>query len=196
MPLEQIARGADHDVFLAANERFVDGLAQNKAVIIDSKSSMPRGRIGLYSRKFLEWKDLCSRSDRRGRKPSAWGLRPNRRLRMSASGRIFKKEHFLGERSASSAICRNRKHRRRNSCVIFSQGKGGLALFPRTAPTGCPEWCDSQLTGLIGAPILQLPAFGRWSAASDSIRLFARASNSSNPTFFACTIKRFGAEPT
>jgi molybdate transport system substrate-binding protein len=60
MLAEQIARGADYDVFLAANERFVDGLVQSKAVVIDSKVVYATGRIGLYSRKSLDWSDLRS----------------------------------------------------------------------------------------------------------------------------------------
>jgi molybdate transport system substrate-binding protein len=60
MLAEQIARGAEYDVFLAANERFVDRLVENKAVAIDSKVVYATGRIGLYSRKSLQWRDLRS----------------------------------------------------------------------------------------------------------------------------------------
>lgn len=60
MLAEQIAHGADYDVFLAANERFVDTLMQNKAALSGSKVVYAFGRLGLYSRKSLNWSDLRS----------------------------------------------------------------------------------------------------------------------------------------
>ena len=59
---EQIARGADYDVFLAANERFVDRLVANKAVAIDSKVVYATGRIG-FALCIFTMEGLTLRSD-------------------------------------------------------------------------------------------------------------------------------------
>ena len=54
----QIAAGADYDVYLSANERFVDELADAGHVHRGSVTTYARGRLALWSKRGLGWKDL------------------------------------------------------------------------------------------------------------------------------------------
>ena len=100
---------------------------------------------------------------------------------MNASGGIFKMKVVLWRETGNAD----------GAMVAWSFVKEqAVSHSHRTVPA-----CERAVRFPSCGSIPQLPAFGRWPAASDSIRLFARASNSSNPTRFACTIKRLGADP-
>ena len=56
---QQIRHGADYDLFLSANERFVDELVSAGAVEPGSKVVYAHGRIGLWSAKNLAFSALA-----------------------------------------------------------------------------------------------------------------------------------------
>lgn len=56
---EQIRHGADFDMYLAANERFVDGLIRDGAALGSSKVVYATGRLGLYSKRQIQWSNLA-----------------------------------------------------------------------------------------------------------------------------------------
>lgn len=58
MLAQQIRHGAEFDVFLSANERFVDELVRDRAVDAISKVSYAEGRIGLWSKKRMNFAGL------------------------------------------------------------------------------------------------------------------------------------------
>jgi molybdate transport system substrate-binding protein len=58
MLAQQILHGAEIDVFLSANERYIDELARVGAVDSTSKVVYAQGRIALWSAKKLTFKDL------------------------------------------------------------------------------------------------------------------------------------------
>jgi molybdate transport system substrate-binding protein len=60
MIAEQIRHGADYDLFLSANEEYVDRLIRSGSADPASKTRYATGRLGLLSIKSLQWKDLRS----------------------------------------------------------------------------------------------------------------------------------------
>jgi molybdate transport system substrate-binding protein len=60
MLAEQIRHGADYDVFLAANQRYIDDLISSGSVDPSSKTLYAVGRLGLYSNKSIQWNSLGS----------------------------------------------------------------------------------------------------------------------------------------
>jgi molybdate transport system substrate-binding protein len=60
MLAEQIRHGADYDLFLAANEKYIDDLVSADSLRPGSKTLYATGRIGLYGRKPLQWSDLST----------------------------------------------------------------------------------------------------------------------------------------
>ena len=55
----QIAAGADYDVYLSANQKFVEDLAAAGHVHRGSMTTYARGRLALWSKRRLGWKDLA-----------------------------------------------------------------------------------------------------------------------------------------
>jgi molybdate transport system substrate-binding protein len=58
MLAEQIRHGADYDVFLSANEAYIDKLIGDGRADSATKSRYAAGRIALWSSKQLTWRDL------------------------------------------------------------------------------------------------------------------------------------------
>jgi molybdate transport system substrate-binding protein len=56
----QIAAGADFDVYLSANERYVTELQREGHVLPETVFPYGRGRLALWSKHDFEWKDLPS----------------------------------------------------------------------------------------------------------------------------------------
>jgi molybdate transport system substrate-binding protein len=57
---QQIQHGAEFDVFLSANEQYIDKLVNTGAVEPGSKIVYARGRIGLWSGKNITFGELAS----------------------------------------------------------------------------------------------------------------------------------------
>jgi molybdate transport system substrate-binding protein len=60
MIAEQIRHGADYDLFLSANEEYVDRLIRDGRANRSTKTRYATGRLGLWSTKSLRWNDLRS----------------------------------------------------------------------------------------------------------------------------------------
>ena len=56
---QQIRQGAEYDVFLSANERFVDQLVVARSVEPGSKVVYAQGQLGLWSKQKLAFEDIA-----------------------------------------------------------------------------------------------------------------------------------------
>lgn len=54
----QIEAGADYDVYLSANQKFVDDLARTGHVDASTVSTYAQGRLALWSKRGVTWNDL------------------------------------------------------------------------------------------------------------------------------------------
>ena len=118
------------DVFAAASVDFINELDQKGLILEDSKSVYARGRITLWTRKDSQLKvekinDLASDDVKRiaiaNPDHAPYGIAAREALQAAGIGTRSRKSWFTVTTLANASVCRDRKCRCSDCCVVVEQ---------------------------------------------------------------------------